>query len=124
MSICNQLDLQTLGSQLVMSKNSHDHWFGHALIDACQQNYSTFLGDIIPKVIYGINVKTNEMPIICIAYTKECALSLWRNFKSKSLFLLKKIFEESKIEVIVSRIKKRNTFFYDKADKACTVYRY
>ena len=26
MSTCNQLDLQTLGSQPIMSKNHPDHW--------------------------------------------------------------------------------------------------
>ena len=41
MSTCNRLDLQTLGSQPVMSKTIPDHWSGHSVIEVIEENKQT-----------------------------------------------------------------------------------
>lgn len=41
-----------------------------ARIAACQQNYSTFSDDILPQIMYGINIKVDEVFIIGIVLTR------------------------------------------------------
>lgn len=48
-----------------------------SLIATCRHNYNAFSGDMLPKVMYKIHVKADEVPIICIVFIKEYILSLF-----------------------------------------------
>ena len=57
MSTCNQLDLQTLGSQPIMPKNLPDHWFQstktYLSYTTIRNNFQIDVGASIQGVSYG-----------------------------------------------------------------------
>nr|PNR42082.1 hypothetical protein PHYPA_016911 [Physcomitrium patens] len=66
------------------SKHKHDRRFKNgevqlvsALIAACQQNYNAFSDYIFPQVMYGINVRVDEVSIMRAVFTREYILSLF-----------------------------------------------
>jgi len=56
-----------------------------ALIAACQHNYNKFGEEIFPQVMYGINIRADEVTIIRTIFSREYMLSLFSGVPQRTL---------------------------------------
>jgi hypothetical protein len=74
------------------SKHSSHHRYKNgeiqlvsALIAACQENYSFFPTDLLPQIIYGIDVKGDQLYVLRAVITEEYILSLYGGLPKQTL---------------------------------------
>lgn len=60
-----------------------------AIIAACQQNHNDLGDHILPQVMYGINIKGDEVSIMRTSVTKEYLLSLFEGLPRETLTVKK-----------------------------------
>jgi hypothetical protein len=56
-----------------------------ALIAACQKNYSKWQFNLFPQVMYGINVKSDEVTVIKAVFSQEYVMSLFDGLPTQRL---------------------------------------